>query len=213
MLVNSFFAVQTLVDPNIFLPLDSPTVTLQSEQDMFMTVSGDVFVNGLSQDSRDFSLAKLGQELHLNPIGILVIGSIQNVALPQPLRALFDSGSDKTFLSSQVLPKGIKGAPTASHSFNTINGLKTISQEVSISQITLPEFSPTKRIDQTVSALVTDTGKSNYDHSWLGFHGSSWNKYPLLYQDHLLGWYCGSLATQLHFFFKQPVCVPFVSGF
>ena len=63
------------------------------------------------------------KSLHLKPIGLMLARKIQGVSNSKPLRVLFDSGSDKTFISRSVLPKGASSKTTKdTMTVQTING-------------------------------------------------------------------------------------------
>ena len=102
-------------------------------------------------------------DLNVKPLGILLSQTIQHASSKKPLKALFDSGSDKTFINRRVLPAAATPKTVPTTHFTTINGDKKVNQQVTLRGITLPEFSPTKRIDKPLEALVMDSDTCPYD--------------------------------------------------
>jgi hypothetical protein len=71
------------------------------------------------------------------------IQGISNTA--KPLHVLFDSGSDNTFISRSVLPKGASSKTTDKLlKVHTINGRKAMNQQVTLNTLGFPEFSATQ---------------------------------------------------------------------
>lgn len=85
--------------------------------------------------------------LNLRATSILLARTIQGLKQRKPLRVLFDTGSDRMFVNIRALPKGAVpksvGKPTT---VTGLHGTKALTQEVYLSDISLPEFSPTQRI-------------------------------------------------------------------
>jgi hypothetical protein len=74
---------------------------------------------------------------------------IQGISNTKPLRVLFDSGSDNTFISRSVLPKGASSKTTDKLlKVQTINGRKAMNQQVTLNTLGFPEFSGTQRVDR-----------------------------------------------------------------
>ena len=98
----------------------------------------------------------------LKPIGLLKADRIQNIVHNKPLKVLFDTGSANTFIHVKCLPKG--AVPNLTNRINvlTLTGTKQTNRSVILKGISLPEFSPTKKIDQDVHAYVFDQD-SPYD--------------------------------------------------
>jgi hypothetical protein len=63
------------------------------------------------------------KNLHLKPIGSMLAKKVKGISNTKPLRVLFDSGSDNTFISRSVLPKGASSKTTDKLlKVQTING-------------------------------------------------------------------------------------------
>eukprot|EP00934_Nitzschia_sp_Nitz4_P006682 Nitzschia sp. Nitz4//scaffold155_size52807//35946//37208//NITZ4_006802-RA/size52807-snap-gene-0.39-mRNA-1//1//CDS//3329537387//6672//frame0 len=122
--------------------------------------------------------------LELKPIGLLLAKSMQGYELTKPLKVLFDSWSDKTFINRRVLPSGVNGKTVQTKTFSTLMGAQKMNQEVVLNDITLPEFSPTKRIDHPCKALIWDAPKSPYDvYSRSRLHGTSGHRHSVYYEN------------------------------
>jgi hypothetical protein len=106
---------------------------------------------------------EIQQSLSLRPIGLVLAKKIQNVASDEPLKTLFDPGSDKTCINRRVLPTGVNGKTVDTLAVNTLNGIDEISQKVVLEGLTLPEFSATQRTDKKASAHVFNQPDSPYD--------------------------------------------------
>jgi hypothetical protein len=71
------------------------------------------------------------KNLHLKPIGLMLAKQIQGISNSKPLHVLFDSGSDNTFISRSVLPKGASSKTTNKLlKVQIINGRKAMNQQV-----------------------------------------------------------------------------------
>jgi hypothetical protein len=87
------------------------------------------------------------------------------VASDQPLKTLFDPGSDKTFVNQRVILKGANGKTVDSSSVNALNGVDVINQRAILEGLTLPEHSPHRErtkelrlvfsISQTILAILS----------------------------------------------------------
>ena len=75
-----------------------------------------------------------------SPSTILIINHMQNVEFREPLKALFDSGSDSSFLQKRCLPKNVE-CNKVSCSVTGITGTAKFTEQVIISEMKLPEFS------------------------------------------------------------------------
>jgi hypothetical protein len=103
------------------------------------------------------------KNLHLKPIGLMLAKKIQGISNTKPLHVLFDSGSDNTFISPSVLPKGASSKTTDKLlKVQTINGRKAMNQQVTLNTLGFPEFSATQRVDREYDVYVFDRS-SSYD--------------------------------------------------
>ena len=92
----------------------------------------------------------------LKPIGLLKPDFIQNAPHKRPLKVLFDTGSENTFINAKCLPKGVVPSLDRSINIHTLTGNQRTSRSVLLKGVTLPEFSPTKKIDKGIYAFVFD---------------------------------------------------------
>ena len=88
---------------------------------------------------------------------------INGILTNKLFRVLFDTGSDKTFVNLRVLPNGISCTRVKPISVRTMHTTSKLDRQVLLQHITLPEFSPTQRIDKPLSAYVFDKTNSPYD--------------------------------------------------
>jgi hypothetical protein len=79
------------------------------------------------------------------PSSILIANCLQGADYHEPLKALFDSGSDTSFIQRCCLPDNITCDDVA-HSVTGITGTASLSQAVTLSEMLLPEFSRSMRI-------------------------------------------------------------------
>jgi hypothetical protein len=99
----------------------------------------------------------------LRSISIMNAKGIQNNPCNQPMRVLFDSGSDKTMFNFKALPKGTNPSTTKGVRGNGIHGTEILNQEVLLTGLTFPEFSPTQQVPGPVWATVFTHDESIYD--------------------------------------------------
>ena len=151
------FAVDThhidLLSPDTMQP------TKSNFREIFMAQALHLYANGLDEVNNDISTGL--KSTKLRPVSPVIVRSICGIKSKQPLKALFDPGSDETFIHRRVLPKGatpkVINAKTA-----TINGIGSIKNAVEIDDIILSEFSPTQRFQKPTQVLVFDS-ESSYD--------------------------------------------------
>ena len=92
----------------------------------------------------------------LKPIGLIKAKSIQFMNSNKVLKVLFDTGSDTTFISRKALPKGCNPKTVTNFEVMGIGGKKPHNQSVVLKDIIFPEFSPTRKIDKTIKAIVLE---------------------------------------------------------
>ena len=119
----------------------------------FALSSSNVTTTESSNDCFDNELSSL-----VRPTTIVEVKEMQRTKVRiRPLKVLLDSGSDRTIITRSCLPKGVLSSKEAQPtSFTTINGIKKVTQSVQLSQLKLPEFSPSRTIDAKIKALVVD---------------------------------------------------------
>ena len=94
---------------------------------------------------------------------MMLARSIQHKPSHCPLKVLFDSGSDLTFIHQRVLPVGTVTKTVLPRRIKTLHGTATISQQVILHDISFPEFSATQRVDKALNAFVYNQTESPYD--------------------------------------------------
>ena len=87
------------------------------------------------------------------------IGGVENTL---PLRALLDSGADKTILHSRCLQPGMIPRST-DRSVNTTMGTRSGVSEILLEDIVFPEFSRTKHVTYPLWVDIYDAPNSRYD--------------------------------------------------
>ena len=81
------------------------------------------------------------------PSSLLIAQSVQNIPFARPLKILFDTGSDISFINSSCLPKGTVPRILATSSRGlTAAGLFSSKRLVTLKEIVLPEFTRSKHI-------------------------------------------------------------------
>ena len=76
------------------------------------------------------------------PSSLLIAQSIQNIPFARPLKVLFDTGSDISFIHSSCLPKDTVPRILATSSQGlTAAGFFSSKRVVTLKEIVLPEFS------------------------------------------------------------------------
>ena len=103
------------------------------------------------------------QNSRLCSISIMTLGLVQNVPNNRPLKVLFNTGSDKTMANIRILPKGAHAKSVTGTRVTGVHGGKLLNQEILLSDIRFPEFSPTQHIPGPTRATVFTNPESNYD--------------------------------------------------
>ena len=127
----------------------------------FISTCDEIFTLG-DYDVKLGSNTDINKSLYLRAIGIM-IANVQNKRCNAPLRVLFDTGSDKTMLNYRALPKGANPKTVEGSRVTGIHGSETLNQEVMMSNITFPEFSPTQRVPGPIRATMFNNPDSAYD--------------------------------------------------
>ena len=79
------------------------------------------------------------------------------------MRVLFDSGADRTMVSRTALPKGITPSQGKKRKVTGVTATSTLSAEISLRDVVLPEFSASTRITGPIPAIIMDNAESSYD--------------------------------------------------
>ena len=81
----------------------------------------------------------------------------------QPLKILFDTGSDKTMFNLRALPKGTSPKTVDGQRVVGVHGVELLNREVLLEDICLPEFSATQRVAGPIRAVIFNNKESTYD--------------------------------------------------
>jgi hypothetical protein len=88
---------------------------------------------------------------------------LQRTANTQPLRCLFDIGSDTTLVNVRALPKGAHAKTVTGTNVTGVHGARLLNKEIHLEDIGIPEFSPIRRIPGPVRAKVFNNPDAAYD--------------------------------------------------
>ena len=91
----------------------------------------------------------------LVPISLATVHQISGVSSPTPLVVLFDCGSQLSFRKRSKVPKEC-AISTIEQPVCGLTGTSHLTEEVTLTGITLPEFSASKRIDSSLRCLLLD---------------------------------------------------------
>ena len=97
----------------------------------------------------------------LTPITIVAADSIGSCTSRKILRGLLDSGSTRTLLHKDAVPRAARPVEISTKKFNTLAGTMSASKLVHMRDIRLPEFNRSRSIAEQ-KALIFD-GPCNYD--------------------------------------------------
>ena len=113
---------------------------------------------------RDPTRSTFSPSTQLVPISLATVQQFSGVSAPTPLVVLFDSGSQLSFLKRSKVPKECEIA-TIAQPVRGLTGTSHLTEEVTLTGITLPEFSASKRIDSSLRCLLLDEHQedSTYD--------------------------------------------------
>ena len=128
----------------------------------FTSLCDDAYSSG-DNDITLKTFTDITQRLCLRSISVMTAGLIQGVKNDQPLRVLFDTGSDKTMANYRILPKGAHAKTVQGKRINGVHGIQLHNQEILLSDIGLPEFTPTQRIPGPIRAIMMKNDHSPYD--------------------------------------------------
>ena len=162
----SCFIVESMVDLDTILTshlfTDSFEKEYQQRLDTYlcesfnMTVE-DCFTSGVTfnENSASNIVSHSDCITSLCPIGIMIADSINKMTSRKPLRVLFDVGSQITLINPSVLPPGatpkrLKQVVMVS----TGAGSVPLKVAVTLDSVSFPEFSPTRKLDSTITAYV-----------------------------------------------------------
>jgi len=128
----------------------------------FVSLCDEAFTAGDSDIKVNFNM-DVTTSLRLRAVSVALVGAIQNVPVKRPLRLLFDTGSDKTLVNYKALPKGASPSTGQGGRVTGVHGTAVLNQEVLITSLCLPEFSPTQKVPGPIRATMFKNDDSNYD--------------------------------------------------
>ena len=91
----------------------------------------------------------------LVPISLATVHQFSGVSSPTPLVVLFDCGSQLSFLKRSKVPRECT-ISTVEQPVRGLTGTSHLMEEVTLTGITLPEFSTSKRINSSLCCLLLD---------------------------------------------------------
>ena len=153
-------SLDTVLTSHLFT--DSFEKEYQQRLDTYMSESfrmtvEDCFTSGVAntENSYDNVINHPSTIPSLCPIGIMTVDSIHGFTSRKPLKVLFDVGSQITLINPSALPPGatpkrMKQAVIVS----TGAGSKPLHLAVTLDSVSFPEFSPTRKLDSTITAYV-----------------------------------------------------------
>jgi hypothetical protein len=122
----------------------------------YMTVE-HCFTSGVANTENSFrNVIKHSSMISsLCPIGIMTLDSIHGFASCKPLKVLFDVGSQITLINPSVLPPGTNPKRMEQAVIvSTEGGSKPLKVAATLDGVSFPEFSPTQKLDSTITAFV-----------------------------------------------------------
>ena len=140
----------------------------------------------------------------LVPISLATVHQFSGVSSPTPLVVLFDCGSQLSFLKRSKVPKECE-ISTVQQPVCGLTGTSHLTEEVTLTGITLPEFSTSKRIDSSLCCLLLDEQQedSTYDMI-LGLDFLCAVGIDILCHQKQLKWDEATLAFQPRDTYKEP---------
>ena len=133
-----------------------------TSSDAFASLMEEVYLNGDSEVKLGLDFSNLSS-LRLRATGIMFARKIQRNGSGQPLKVLFDTGSDKTLFNLRALPKGTSPKTIEGQRVVGVHNTEILNQEVLLEDICFPEFSATQRVPGPIRAVVFKNPESTYD--------------------------------------------------
>ena len=140
----------------------------------------------------------------LVPISLATVQQFLGVSSPTPPVVLFDSGSQLSFLKRSKVPKECK-ISTVEQPVRGLTSTSHFTEEVTLTGITLSEFSASKHIDSSLHCLLLDEHQedSTYDMI-LGLDFLCAVDIDILCHQKQLKWDEATLAFQPRDTYKEP---------
>jgi len=129
-------------------------------KDVYTRFNDDLYSLGVSEINL---VDPLATTLQLRATSHAIVKLMQNIHVNSLLRVLFDTGSDKTMLRHEAIPKGIVPSLGRKRKITGVNATTTTNREVMLEEMTLPEFSATQRVSGPIRAIVMSNMDGPYD--------------------------------------------------
>ena len=124
----------------------------------------DLYSNGEYKSGNEITQnLDVTKSLRLRSVGLMTARHVQKHKCRRPFKVLFDTGSDKTLISQRALPIGANPKTIDARQVTGIHGTQKLNQEVLLTDIAFPEFSPTQRVPGPIQATVFNNADSPYD--------------------------------------------------
>ena len=162
---------ETVSSVGDFIAASLDLVTIDTVNSFFIDLDSSCICDEIHDFHESSSVARSSINLHsnlhidnlLSPCSIMLVKTIQGQVCCHPLRVLFDSGSDSSHIQRRAIPDG--AIPSKIGKRTTIIGMTgsaTVTEEIELQDIILPEFSRSLRISDSFKCLVMNS-KSVYD--------------------------------------------------
>jgi hypothetical protein len=131
----------------------SNSFSLQAIYDTFYAEKPITNFGSFSELHNEFQLV----QKDLVPTSLIIAATIQKLHSSIPLKALFDPGSDLTFIHERCIPKGATPVVSSTTTGTTLAGTFTTSCFVKLEKILFPKFHRSCRIDSHTCYLLAGT--------------------------------------------------------
>ena len=153
---------------------------------------------------RDPTSSTFSPSTQLVPISLATVQQFSGVSAPTPLVVLFDSGSQLSFLKRSKVPKECK-ISTVAQPVRGLTGTSHLTEEVTLTGITLPEFSASKRMDSLLRCLLLDEHQEDSTYNMiLGLDFLCDVGIDILCRQKQLKWDEATMAFQPRDTYKEP---------
>ena len=153
---------------------------------------------------RDPTSKTFSPSSQLVPISLVTVHQFSGVSSPTPLVVLFDCGSQLSFLKRSKVPKECE-ISTVEQPVHGLTGTSHLTEEVTLTGITLPEFSASKRIDSSLCCLLLDEQQEDSTYNMiLGLDFLCAIGIDILCRQKQLKWDEATLAFQPRDTYKEP---------
>jgi hypothetical protein len=148
------------LDQLSFLAMQETNSLINDIVDSYVKHSDDCYSLGVGEIN---IVQPFDKNLHLRATSYAIVQTLQKTRVNKLLKVLFDSGSDKTMFNRKALPPGINPSLGRKRKITGVISSAIVDQEIVIEEMTLPEFSSTRRVSGPIRAIVMDQPESSYD--------------------------------------------------